>query len=244
MADPAVSALLEVLQAVPGPAALASSLSAEDMVITDVIARHQLPIGVFVLDTGRLHGDTLVLIERIRKVYGIDVAVYAPDAHAVADYVRAYGRDAFYQGVELRKRCCAIRKVEPLSRALAGKRAWITGQRRGHGELRAELPVREHDAVHGLEKFNPLASWSEAQVWQYLRDNRVPYNRLHDQGYRSIGCAPCTRPVQPGEDLRAGRWWWEPAAGKECGLHLTPDGRLVRAKNGVRPHFSESEVTS
>jgi phosphoadenosine phosphosulfate reductase len=240
----ALDSLRETLRGVPGPSVLASSLSAEDMVLTDVIARESLPIGIFVLDTGRLHGDTLSLLDRVRRQYRIEVAVYVPDPQAVADYARDHGRDAFYDSVELRKRCCAIRKVEPLARALAGKRAWITGQRRGHGELRAELPVREHDAVHGLEKFNPLASWSEAQVWQYIRENRVPYNRLHDQGYRSIGCAPCTRPVQPGEDLRAGRWWWEPAAGKECGLHLTPDGRLVRAKNGVRPHFSESEVTS
>ena len=225
-----MSPLLDSLRAVPAPAALASSLSIEDMVLTDAIARARLPIGIFVLDTGRLHGDTLVLLDRIRSRYGIEVAVYAPDAQAVADYVRAYGRDAFYQGAELRKRCCAIRKVEPLARALAGKRAWITGQRREQSAGRSWLPEREDDPVHGIEKFNPLAAWSEEQVWQYIREHRVPYNRLYDQGYRSIGCAPCTRPVRPDEDVRAGRWWWEGAETKECGLHVAPGGTLVRAK--------------
>jgi len=225
-----VSELLATLRAVPGPAVLASSLSAEDMVLTDAIARAKLPIGIFVLDTGRLHGDTLMLLDRVRRHYSLDIAVYAPDAQAVAQYVQAHGRNAFYDSAELRKRCCAIRKVEPLSRALAGKRAWITGQRRGHGDLRADLPEREHDAAHGMEKFNPLAAWSEAQVWQYIRENRVPYNRLYDQGYRSIGCAPCSRPVRPDEDVRAGRWWWESPEQKECGLHLSPEGKLVRSK--------------
>lgn len=211
--------LLEKLRAVPAPAALASSLSIEDMVLTDAIVRAGLPIGVFVLDTGRLHLDTLGLLDRIRDRYGIEVAVYAPDAQAVAEYVRAYGRDAFYQGVELRKRCCAIRKVEPLARALQGKRAWLTGQRREQSAGRAWLPEQEFDPVHGIEKFNPLAGWTEEQVWQYIREHRVPYNRLYEQGYRSIGCAPCTRPVLPTEDVRAGRWWWESPEHKECGLH-------------------------
>jgi phosphoadenosine phosphosulfate reductase len=212
------------------PAALASSLSAEDMVLTDLIAREALPIEVFVLDTGRLHADTLALIPEIKARYGIEVRVYKPDPAAVDEYVRANGRDAFYEGIELRKRCCHIRKVEPLTRALAGKRAWLTGQRREHSAGRAELPEREFDAAHGIEKFNPLAAWSEAEVWDYLRERGVPYNRLYDQGYKSIGCAPCSRPVLPGEDLRAGRWWWEQPETKECGLHLSPDGRLVRAK--------------
>jgi len=228
-----MSALEKSLRAIAGgfsPAVLAHSLQAEDMVLTDVIARTRLPIEIFVLDTGRLHGDSLLLIDRIRRHYGLDVQVYAPDQGAVADYVRRNGRDAFYGSVELRKRCCEIRKVEPLGRALAGKRAWITGQRRAQAASRAELAEREFDAAHGLEKFNPLAAWSEAEVWNYLRTERVPYNRLYDQGYRSIGCAPCSRPVRPGEDVRAGRWWWEEAERKECGLHITPDGRLARAK--------------
>jgi phosphoadenosine phosphosulfate reductase len=200
-------------------------MSAEDMVLTDVIARAGLPIGIFVLDTGRLHADTLLLIEETRKHYAIDVAVYYPDPDAVSGYVNAHGRDGFYDGIDLRKRCCEIRKVEPLSRALAGKRAWITGQRREHSAGRARLPEHESDSLHGLEKFNPLAAWSEDEVWSYIRDHRVPYNRLYDQGYRSIGCAPCSRPVMPGEDVRAGRWWWEQAEHRECGLHLKVRGR-------------------
>ena len=221
------------LRAVAGdfsPAVLAHSLQAEDMVLTDVIARANLPIEIFVLDTGRLHGDSLALIDRIRRHYALEVRVYAPDAGAVSDYVRQHGRDAFYGSVELRKRCCEIRKVEPLARALAGKRAWITGQRRAQAASRASLAERELDAAHGLEKFNPLAAWTEDEVWNYIRSERVPYNRLYDQGYRSIGCAPCTRPVMQGEDVRAGRWWWEEAGHKECGLHITPDGRVVRGK--------------
>jgi phosphoadenosine phosphosulfate reductase len=211
------------------PAALASSLQAEDMVITDAIARLRLPIGVFVLDTGRLHEDTLALIPAMRDRYGLEVEVYEPQAGAVANYVQFYGRDAFYRSVDLRHKCCDMRKVEPLKRARAGQRAWITGQRREQASNRAELPEREFDAAHGLEKFNPLAAWSKAAVWEYIRSHEVPYNRLYDEGYRSIGCAPCTRPVLPGEDVRAGRWWWEQAEAKECGLHVTPDGRLVRA---------------
>jgi phosphoadenosine phosphosulfate reductase len=143
--------------------------------------------------------------------------------------VSRHGRDAFYGDLELRQRCCEIRKVQPLRRALAGKRAWITGQRREHSPFRAGVALREYDAVHGLEKFNPLAQWSEAQVWDYIRSRGVPYNRLYDQGYRSIGCAPCTRPVLPHEDLRAGRWWWESADKKECGLHGAKTGGSVHA---------------
>jgi len=201
------------------PVALASSLSAEDMVITDMIARFQLPIEVFVLNTGRLHAETLTLLEETRARYRIAINVYEPDSRAVEQYVAAHGRDAFYGSVELRKRCCEIRKVEPLRRALAGKRAWITGQRREHAASRAALAESEFDLDNGLHKFNPLAAWSEADVWQYVRTHQVPYNRLYDQGYRSIGCAPCSRPVVAGEDPRAGRWWWEIAEHKECGLH-------------------------
>ena len=212
------------------PVALASSLSVEDMLLTHTIASAGLPIDVFVLDTGRLHAETLELVRTIRTRYGIEVAVFAPDPVAVAEYERAFGRDAFYQGVELRKRCCEIRKVEPLTRALAGKGAWITGQRREHSAARALLTEREFDATHGIEKFNPLANWTEAEVWHYVREHGVPYNRLYDQGYRSIGCAPCTRPALPSEDVRAGRWWWEASGARECGLHVAPDGHLVRAK--------------
>ena len=226
----ALERALEEIAAAFSPAALASSLSAEDMVITDAIARLGLPIGIFALDTGRLHADTLALVRETYSRYGITVAVYTPEPDAVSEYVAAHGRDAFYDSVELRQRCCAIRKVEPLRRALQGKRAWITGQRRDHSAGRAGLAEREFDGAHGIEKFNPLAAWSEADVWNAIRARRIPYNRLYDQGYRSIGCAPCTRPVVAGEPARAGRWWWEQPGVQECGLHLTPDGRLVRAK--------------
>jgi len=211
------------------PAALASSLSAEDMVITDAIARARLPISIFVLDTGRLHADTLGLVEKIRTHYGLKIEIFQPNRSTVEEYARTHGRDAFYQSVDLRKRCCEMRKVEPLARALAGKRAWITGQRREQSATRVQLAEREFDAAHGLEKFNPLAAWSEAEVWEYVHAHRVPYNPLYDQGYRSIGCAPCTRPVVAGEDARAGRWWWEIVGHRECGIH---------PKNRDRPRFS------
>lgn len=209
------------------PSVLASSLSAEDMVITDAIARLRLPIGVFMIDTGRLHRDTLELLETIRGRYDLEVKVYRPDTEALAEYVATHGRDAFYREPALRKQCCEIRKVEPLERALKGKRAWLTGQRREQAATRTALAEREHDAARGIEKFNPLAAWREGEVWAYLREYEVPYNRLYDQGYRSIGCAPCTRPVLPVEDIRAGRWWWEAPQSRECGLHVAP---LVRAE--------------
>jgi len=225
-------ALVEI-DATHSPAALASSLSIEDMVVTDAVFRAGLPVEVFTLDTGRLHGDTLRVVEAIRERYGRSITVYRPDPHAVFDYVSVFGRDAFYQSPNLRKRCCEIRKVEPLRRALAGKRAWITGLRRGQSEDRGALPARDLDPVHGIEKFNPLAGWNEADAWSYIRAFAVPYNALYEQGYRSIGCAPCTRPVTPDEDVRAGRWWWEATESRECGLHLGPDGRLVRKKEAA-----------
>ena len=228
-----MSALAQTLEQIAerhSPAVLANSLQAEDMLLTHAIAAAGLPIGIFVLDTGRLHAETLYLVDEIRERYALDVEVYTPQAAAVVNYVEFHGRDAFYRSLQLRQRCCEIRKVEPLARALAGKRAWITGQRREQAASRGGLPEHEYDSVHALDKFNPLAAWTEAEVWQYLRTHKVPYNRLYDEGYRSIGCAPCTRPVLPGEDARAGRWWWEAPQTKECGLHVAPDGRLVRAK--------------
>ena len=215
------------------PATLASSLSIEDMVLTDLIGREDLPIEIFVLDTGRLHGDTLDLVRRIEQRYGLAVRIYQPQPQAVSEYVVRFGRDAFYWSAELRKQCCAIRKVEPLRRALAGKKAWITGIRRAQAATRTDVAIEETDFVHGLTKFNPLADWSEDEVWAYLRRNEVPYNPLYDQGYRSIGCAPCSRPVVAGEDARAGRWWWETGAASECGLHVAPDGKISRTKKKV-----------
>lgn len=208
--------------------AFASSLGAEDMVLTDLILRFDLPVRIFTLDTGRLHADTLGVIDRIREHYGREIDVYRPEPAAVDEYVNTHGAHAFYESVDLRKRCCHIRKVEPLGRALASEQAWITGLRRSQSVTRAELPLREHDAVHGIAKFNPLADWSEADVWQHIRARGVPYNPLHDRGYPSIGCDPCTRAIRPGEDVRAGRWWWENRDSKECGLHVAPAAESIQ----------------
>lgn len=211
------------------PAVFASSLAAEDMVLTDLILRAKLPIAIFTLETGRLHAETLEMLSRIRTTYDYEVMPYRPDAAGVEAYVNAHGLNAFYDSVEMRKECCRIRKVDPLNRALAGKKAWITGQRRAQSTTRSELAIQEDDAAHGMAKFNPLADWSESDVWHFIRTRDVPYNRLHDQGFPSIGCEPCTRAIQPGEDVRAGRWWWENPDSKECGLHVV-DGKLVRIK--------------
>jgi phosphoadenosine phosphosulfate reductase len=214
------------------PAVFASSLAAEDMVLTDLILKANLPIGIFSLDTGRLNPETVAVIDAVRARYGYNIAVFHPQAQAVADYVAGHGLNGFYDSIDLRRECCRIRKVEPLGRALAGKRAWITGQRRAQSSTRQELAVQEDDPGHGpgMVKFNPLADWSEQDVWDYIRANEVPYNALHDQGFPSIGCAPCTRAIEPGEDLRAGRWWWENPDQKECGLHVV-DGKLIRIKS-------------
>ena len=209
------------------PAVFASSLAAEDMVLTDLILRTGLPISIFTLDTGRLHEETLAMLKRVHATYGYEIAVFRPQPAAVEEYVGSFGRDAFYDSVELRKKCCHIRKVEPLQRALVDKQAWITGQRRAQSTTRTALALQEHDAVHQMVKFNPLLDWSELDVWHYLRSNAVPTNPLHEKGYPSIGCAPCTRAIQPGESIRAGRWWWEDPQSKECGLHQV-DGKLVR----------------
>jgi phosphoadenosine phosphosulfate reductase len=201
--------------------ALASSLSLEDMTITHAIAASGAPIEVFVIDTGRLHAETLALIDRTRQALGVELHVVRPEPQAVDAYVQAHGDNGFYESIELRQRCCQIRKVEPLSRALAGRDAWLTGQRRAHGPERAGLAVEERDEGRGIAKFNPLAAWSDDALRAYVERHRVPYNPLHDRGYPSIGCEPCTRAVRPGEPARAGRWWWESrGAKKECGLHL------------------------
>jgi phosphoadenosine phosphosulfate reductase len=211
------------------PAVFASSLAAEDMVLTDLILKAKLPIGIFTLETGRLHKETLAMVDRIRETYGHEVALYKPETSAIDAYVTQNGLNAFYDSVDMRKECCRIRKVEPLNRALSGNKAWVTGQRRAQSTTRAELAVQEDDVAHGMTKFNPLADWSEEDVWNYIRSNNVPYNPLHDKGYPSIGCEPCTRAIQPGEDVRAGRWWWENPESKECGLHVV-DGKLIRIK--------------
>ncbi len=201
------------------PAAFATSLGAEDMVLTDLIARHAPGIEVFTLDTGRLPAETYDLLQKLADRYDIRIRIVYPERESLEQYVATHGVNGFYRSVEARKACCEARKVEPLRRALAGKKAWITGLRRAQAVTRRDLPQREWDAANGLEKFNPLADWSEKEVWAYIRTFEVPYNALHDRGYPSIGCAPCTRAVARGEDVRAGRWWWEGADTKECGLH-------------------------
>ncbi|HEX5342662.1 MAG TPA: phosphoadenylyl-sulfate reductase [Duganella sp.] len=212
------------------PAVFASSLAAEDMVLTDLILKGGYNIGIFSLETGRLHKETLDMLDKVKAHYGYDIAVFKPQAEAVEAYVAQNGLNAFYDSVEMRKECCRIRKVEPLGRALAGNKAWVTGQRRAQAATRGSLQVEEDDAAHLMTKFNPLADWSEEDVWNYIRENGVPYNALHDQGYPSIGCEPCTRAIEPGEDVRAGRWWWENPESKECGLHVV-DGKLIRIKS-------------
>ncbi|HJW26005.1 MAG TPA: phosphoadenylyl-sulfate reductase [Rhodocyclaceae bacterium] len=215
-----VHALLREIARDWSPAAFANSLGAEDMVLTDLIIKAGLPIEIFSLDTGRLPLETYDLMAKVQEHYGLKLKVYFPQSGAVENYVREHGINGFYDSVELRKACCHVRKVEPLQRALAGKKAWITGLRAQQAATRVGLPVREFDAGNGLEKFNPLADWSEKEVWAYIKQNGVPYNALHDKFYPSIGCAPCTRAVTPGEDVRSGRWWWESPESKECGLHV------------------------
>jgi phosphoadenosine phosphosulfate reductase len=215
--------LLASIEKNHSPAALASSFGAEDMVLLDLIARDGLAIDIFTLDTGRLPKQTHELIAQVRKRYGLEIEMVTPWPDSVQAFVEQHGIDGFYEGVEQRKACCAVRKVEPLRRALAGKRGWITGLRREQADSRATVVETEHDPAQGKWKFSPLADWTDADVWTYLRANNVPYNVLHDRGYPSIGCEPCTRAVKPSEHPRAGRWWWEQdGARKECGLHEIP----------------------
>jgi phosphoadenosine phosphosulfate reductase len=211
------------------PAAFASSFGVEDMVVLDLIHRLSLDVEVFTLDTGRLHEETLELIDRARDRYRIPLRVMTPDSGALEAFVAANGVNAFYRGIELRKACCEIRKMQPLRRALAGKSLWITGLRREQSSTRSDIAVLAFDEANGLWKLNPLADWTSEEVWGYARHFDIPVNSLHGRGFPSIGCAPCTRAVQPGEDPRAGRWWWEAETSRECGLHVAPDGRLVRS---------------
>ncbi|MFZ2853945.1 MAG: phosphoadenylyl-sulfate reductase [Rhodocyclaceae bacterium] len=216
----AARTLLRRIAADFAPAVFANSLGAEDMVLTDLIVKEKLAIEIFSLDTGRLPLETYDLIAEVKKHYGIALKLYYPRHDLVEAYTRTNGINAFYESVELRKGCCYVRKVEPLQRALAGQKAWITGMRAQQSATREGLPVQVFDEGNGLEKFNPLSDWSEKEVWAYLKLNQVPYNALHDKFYPSIGCAPCTRSVTPGEDVRSGRWWWENPESKECGLHV------------------------
>lgn len=204
------------------PLKQASSLGAEDVVITHLINRLELDIPVFVLETGALHEETLQLLERTRFASRAPVEVFRPVQESVVQFIRQEGKDAIYRSMDLRKACCAIRKLEPLERALAGQKAWITGLRREQSAARAEVPLLDTGEVvkNGRTKVNPLADWSWGDVWHYIATQHVDYNPLHDQFFPSIGCAPCTRAISLGEDFRAGRWWWEQETTKECGLHV------------------------
>jgi len=214
------------------PVTQASSLGAEDVVITHLINSFQLRIPVFVLDTGALHHETLALLERTQAHSQTDIHVYRPEQLSVLHFIRKEGQDAIFKSMEQRKACCNIRKMEPLSRALKGQRAWITGLRKEQSQARADVPLidtseeaKSTDANNSspsrrLVKFNPLANWTWGDVWHYIAINKVDYNPLHDAFFPSIGCAPCTRAISLGEDFRAGRWWWEDETAKECGLHV------------------------
>jgi phosphoadenosine phosphosulfate reductase len=197
----------------------ATSLGAEDMVITDLIARQHLGVRIATLETGQLHAQTLALIPRIEQRYGVTVQSFKPVRENVVHFVQRHGERAMFESIETRKACCALRKLEPLERALAGASAWVTGLRREQSDARGGVPFSEADA-RGRIKLNPLADWSWADVWHYIESHQVPYNPLHDAFMPSIGCAPCTRAIAVGEPFRAGRWWWEDEAAKECGLHV------------------------
>ncbi len=227
--DERVAHALAVLQSAAtdhaGRIVQATSLGAEDMVLTDLIARHRLPVAIATLQTGRLHAQTLALIDTIGHHYadaGLQVERFEPKAETVLHFVRDNGDDAMYRSVALRKSCCGIRKLEPLSRMLADRDAWVTGLRREQSSHRVDVPFQERDDA-GRIKLNPLADWSWADVWHYIAEHGVPYNPLHDEFMPSIGCEPCTRAIAVGEDFRSGRWWWESSGAKECGLHVKAD---------------------
>jgi len=212
--------ILKTIESFGDRVALCTSFQAEGMVILDMAARTNLGIRVFTIDTGRLPEDTYDLIGKVRDQYGIKIDIYYPDQDELTQFVSKHGINAFYRSVSLRLTCCEIRKVNPLNHALEGLDAWITGLRRTQSETRAGAARFELDTTHGnIIKLNPLADWSYEQVWDYIRNHDVPYNKLYDKGYTSIGCAPCTRPIKPGEGLRDGRWWWEDGFPKECGIH-------------------------
>lgn len=202
-----------------GHIALASSLGIEDQVLTAMICDIDRDTCIFTLDTGRLFPETYSLIERTNMTYGIKVRLFFPDYHQVEKMVSEGGMNLFYESIEKRRLCCHVRKLEPLKRAFSGLKVWICGLRHEQSVTRTNNRMVEWDENNGLLKVNPLIDWTEEQTWIYIRERGVPYNKLHDQGFPSIGCQPCTRAIKPGEDVRAGRWWWEDPEHKECGLH-------------------------
>lgn len=217
--NPPEALLAQLLRRYGKRVALASSMGLEDQVLTDMLWRQDREARVFTIDTGRLFPETYSLIDRTNLQYGCKLEVYFPEHAPVEAYVRTQGMNAFYESIEKRKACCRVRKIEPLLRALSTLDVWICGLRNEQSVTRTGVQGVEWDEANGLIKVNPLVHWSEEQVWDYIRRHEVPYNKLHDQGFPSIGCQPCTRAVAPGADIRSGRWWWEDPAHKECGLH-------------------------
>ncbi len=215
----ALQVLTWFLKEYKGRIALSSSMGAEDQVLTDMVMRIDPEVKIFTLDTGRLFYETYELIERTSLRYKKNIEIYFPSPAEVERMVTEKGINLFYQSIENRKECCRVRKIEPLKRAFKGLEVWICGLSRNQSATRTENQMVEWDEANGLIKLNPLIDWSEQDVWEYIKANGVPYNPLHDKGFPSIGCQPCTRAIEPGEDVRAGRWWWENPETKECGLH-------------------------
>jgi phosphoadenosine phosphosulfate reductase len=214
-----------------------NSLGAEAIVLTDIICTYAPEIEMFTLDTGRLHDETLQLLERIERRYQRRIQVFYPDARQIEKYVSDHGVNGFYMGVDERQSCCHIRKIEPFKRAINGRKAWVTGVRREQSPDRALSEAIAWDERYGLWKVSPLLDWTEEDVWAYIRARNLPYNALHDKGYPSIGCAPCTRAIEPGADPRSGRWWWENPDSRECGLQ--PRRRVIPLK--VEPRRAASQ---
>lgn len=205
-----------------GKIAFASSMGAEDQVITDMLVKIDPSVKIFTLDTGRMFPETYDLIEKTNARYKININIYFPEREQVEEMVNEKGLNLFYESIENRRRCCHVRKIVPLKRALSNLDVWISGLRRSQSVTRTSVQMVEWDEGHKLIKINPLLNWEEAEVWDYIKKHSVPYNTLHDKGFASIGCQPCTRAIQPGEDVRAGRWWWENPKLRECGLHVKP----------------------
>jgi phosphoadenosine phosphosulfate reductase len=206
-----------------GKVALGSSLGAEDQVLTHMMTEIDKNVKIFTLDTGRIFPETYNVLDETNKKYDIKIEVYFPDKNKVEQMVNEKGINLFYESIENRKLCCNIRKIEPLKRALSGVKIWITGLRKDQSVTRFYTKLVEWDESNQLLKVNPLLNWTEKNVWAFIKENEIPYNKLHDAGFPSIGCQPCTRAIQPGEDVRAGRWWWEAPENKECGLHVSDE---------------------
>lgn len=226
---PIPEAIQELTTAYPGTVTFSTSFSNEDQVITDLIQKNNLPVSFFTLDTGRLFPETYSTWSRTIEFYNIAIKAYYPDAAQLEEFIETNGPNAFYNAVELRQGCCFIRKVVPLKRALTGQSVWITGLRAEHSPNRKNLQSLEWDEANQVFKFHPLLHWTTEEVTTYIQKAAVPYNPLHDRGFVSIGCAPCTRAVRPGEDFRAGRWWWEDSSKKECGLHTHQNTKEIKA---------------